>query len=79
MANLWSFFGLPDPDGSVKKQKKATSKKHESQPRNELTSNSLTQQTIVEIESETSELLASSTEDKITPSKSVVPPKWNGT
>ena len=47
MANLWSFFGLPDPDGSVKKQKKATVKKPENSPPNELTTNSLTQQTIV--------------------------------
>ena len=78
MANLWSFFGLPDPDGSVKKPKKATSKKPESQTRNGLTSNSLTQQTIVEIESEKPELLASPTEQKTITTKSVVPPNWNG-
>ena len=78
MANLWSFFGLPDPDGSVKKQKKATSKKPESQPRNELTSNSLTQQTIVKIESETPERLSSPTEHKPISTKSVVPPNWDG-
>lgn len=78
MANLWSFFGLPDPDGSVKKPKKATPKKPESQTRNGLTGNSLTQQTIVEIESETPELLASPTEQKPIITKSVVPPNWNG-
>ena len=78
MANLWSFFGLPDPDGSVKKPKKATSKKPESQTRNGLTGNSLTQQTIVEIESEKPELLASPTEQKTITTKSVVPPNWNG-
>ena len=78
MANLWSFFGLPDPDGSVKKPKKATSKKPESQTRNGLTGNSLTQQTIVEIESEKPELLASPTEQKPITTKSVVPPNWNG-
>ena len=78
MANLWSFFGLPDPDGSVKKPKKATSKKPESQTRNGLTGNSLTQQTIVEIESEKPELLASPTEQKTITTKSVLPPNWNG-
>tara|TARA_Y100000768_G_scaffold147448_1_gene109975 strand:- start:10215 stop:10805 length:591 start_codon:yes stop_codon:yes gene_type:complete len=78
MANLWSFFGLPDPDGSVKKPKKATPKKPESQTRNGLTGNSLTQQTIVEIESETPEQLASPTEQKPTTTKSVVPANWNG-
>jgi hypothetical protein len=78
MANLWSFFGLPDPDGSVKKPKKATPKKPESQTRNGLTGNSLTQQTIVEIESETPELLASPTEQKPITTKSVVPPNWKG-
>ena len=78
MANLWSFFGLPDPDGSVKKPKKATSKKPESQTRNGLTGNSLTQQTIVEIESEKPELLASPTEQNTITTKSVVPPNWNG-
>jgi len=78
MANLWSFFGLPDPDGSVKKPKKATPKKPESQTRNGLTGNSLTQQTIVEIESETPELLANPTEQKPIITKSVVPPNWNG-
>ncbi len=78
MANLWSFFGLPDPDGSVKKPKKATPKKPESQTRNGLTGNSLTQQTIVEIESETQEPLANPTEQKPIITKSVVPPNWNG-
>jgi hypothetical protein len=78
MANLWSFFGLPDPDGSVKKPKKTTPKKPESQTRNGLTGNSLTQQTIVEIESETPELLANPTEQKPIITKSVVPPNWNG-
>ena len=78
MANLWSFFGLPDPDGSVKKPKKATSKKPESQTRNGLTGNGLTQQTIVEIESEKPELLASPTEQKTITTKSVLPPNWNG-
>jgi hypothetical protein len=77
MANLWSFFGLPDPDGSVKKPKKTTPKKPESQTRNGL-GNSLTQQTIVEIESETPELLANPTEQKPIITKSVVPPNWNG-
>ncbi|MBT4920242.1 MAG: hypothetical protein HON10_02485 [Euryarchaeota archaeon] len=78
MANLWSFFGLPDPDGSVKKQKKSSGKKPESQPVNELTTNRLTQQTIVEIESETPALLPAPTERKPIPAKSVVPLNWNG-
>ena len=78
MANLWSFFGLPDPDGSVKKPKKATPKKPEGHSRNGLTGNSLTQQTIVEIESETQEPLGNPTEQKPIITKSVVPPNWNG-
>ena len=78
MANLWSFFGLPDPDGSIKKLKKATPKKPESQTRNGLTGNSSTQQTIVEIESETQEPLANPTEQKPIITKSVVPPNRNG-
>ena len=78
MANLWSFFGLPDPDGSVKQQKKSSGKKPESQPVNELTTNRLTQQTIVEIESETPALLPTPTEQKPIPAKSVVPLNWNG-
>tara|TARA_X000001036_G_C20638690_1_gene790269 strand:- start:999 stop:1589 length:591 start_codon:yes stop_codon:yes gene_type:complete len=78
MANLWSFFGLPDPDGSVKKQKKATGKKPENSPSNELTPNSLTQQTIVEIEPEAPTLLTTPVADKPIIAKSVVPPNWNG-
>ncbi len=78
MANLWSFFGLPDPDGSVKKQKKSSGKKPENQPVNELTTNSLTQQTIVEIESETPALLPTPAEQKPITPKSVVPLNWNG-
>jgi hypothetical protein len=78
MANLWSFFGLPDPDGSVKKQKKSSGRNPENQPVNELTTNSLTQQTIVEIESETPALLPTLTEQKPITPKSVVPLNWNG-
>ena len=78
MANLWSFFGLPDPDGSVKKQKKDPGKKPQSPSANELTSNSLTQQTIVEIEPEAPTLLTTPVADKPIIAKSVVPPNWNG-
>lgn len=78
MANLWSFFGLPDPDGGVKKQKQTTGKKSESQPVNELTTNRLTQQTIVEIEPTTPELLPTPTEQQPITPKSVVPLNWKG-
>jgi hypothetical protein len=59
-------------------KKKSSGRNPENQPVNELTTNSLTQQTIVEIESETPALLPTPTEQKPITPKSVVPLNWNG-